>query len=142
MSAELVTVVLAGQRFGIPVLEVRDVLGPQKIARIPLASPEIAGALNLRGRIVVAIDLRIRLGLPPATESAMSVVVEHGGEPYSLLVDSVGEVLYVGDAAFEPNPPTLDAHWRAVSAGLYRLADGLLVLLDVARALDLPRRAA
>ena len=142
MSAELVTVVLAGQRFGIPVLEVRDVLGPQKIARIPLASPEIAGALNLRGRIVVAIDLRTRLGLPPATESAMSVVVEQGGEPYSLLVDNVGEVLYVGDAAFEPNPPTLDAHWRAVSAGLYRLSDGLLVLLDVARALDLPRRAA
>jgi len=142
MSIELMSVGLAGQRFGIPVLQVRDVLAPQKIARIPLAPPEVAGALNLRGRIVTAIDLRKRLGLPPGSGRAMSVVVEQGGELYSLLVDSVGEVLRLEESALERNPPTLDPQWRSVSAGIYRLEDCLLAVLDVARALELPRKPA
>ena len=81
---EYVTMTIGGQWFGIPVLSVQDVLGPQNIAMIPLAPPEVAGSLNLRGRIVTAIDPRVRLGLPDREEDAtvMSVVVEHLG--YSL----------------------------------------------------------
>src|SRR5499427_9289807 len=92
---ELVSVTVADQLFGIPVLQVQDVLGPQRITRIPLAPPEVAGSLNLRGRIVTAIDVRLCLGLDkrPAEMRGMSVVVEHGGEFYSLIVDNVGEVL-------------------------------------------------
>ena len=56
---EFVTMFINGQMFGIPVLMVQDVLGPQKITRIPLAPPEVAGSLNLRGRIVTAIDVRL-----------------------------------------------------------------------------------
>ena len=79
---EYVTMTIGGQWFGIPVLGVRDVLGPQNIAMIPLAPPEVAGSLNLRGRIVTAIDPRVRLGLPKReeNETVMSVVVEHLGE--------------------------------------------------------------
>ena len=62
----LVTLTVADQLCGVPVLAVRDILGEQTITRIPLAPPEIAGSLNLRGRIVTAIDLRRRLQLPPA----------------------------------------------------------------------------
>ena len=61
---DFVTMFIEGQMFGIPVLVVQDVLGPQKITRIPLAPPEVAGSLNLRGRIVTAIDVRMRLRLP------------------------------------------------------------------------------
>ena len=60
-----VTLTVADQLCGVPVLAVRDILGEQAITRIPLAPPEIAGSLNLRGRIVTAIDLRRRLRLPP-----------------------------------------------------------------------------
>jgi purine-binding chemotaxis protein CheW len=140
---EFVSVTSAGQLFGIPVLQVQDVLGPQRITRIPLAPPEIAGSLNLRGRIVTAVDLRTRLRLPPLPEGhqGMSVVVEHGNELYSLIVDSVGEVLSLSDADLERNPATLDPVWRDVAAGIYRLDKSLLVVLDVARALDLTARA-
>src|SRR5271170_1708726 len=92
---QYVSIVIEGQLFGIPVLIVHDVLGPQRITRVPLAPPEVAGSLNLRGRIVTAINLRRRLKLPPleADKISMSVVVDLGGELYSLLVDNVGEVL-------------------------------------------------
>jgi purine-binding chemotaxis protein CheW len=135
----LLTLTVAGQPCGVPVLAVRDVLGPQAITRIPLAPPEVAGGLNLRGRIVTALDLRRRLGLPAREAGAkpMSVVVEQSGELYSLLADAVGEVVPFAAEEAAPNPPTLDPLWREVSLGVHRQDDGLLVVLDVARVLDL-----
>jgi purine-binding chemotaxis protein CheW len=142
-NREFVTVTIADQLFGIPVLSVQDVLGPQKITRIPLAPPEVAGALNLRGRIVTAIDVRRRLDLPPraADVAGMSVVVEHKGEPYSLMIDSVGEVLSVPFEAYERNPATLNSRWREISGGIYRLDGKLLVVLEVDLLLDFTNRA-
>jgi purine-binding chemotaxis protein CheW len=141
---DFVSVTIADQVFGIPVLQVQDVLGAQRITRIPLAPAEVAGSLNLRGRIVTAIDIRMRLKLPPRAEGRqpMSVVVEHGGELYSLLVDSVGEVLSLKAGDAERNPATLDPVWREVSAGIYRLDRNLLVVLDVAKVLDFSAHAA
>jgi purine-binding chemotaxis protein CheW len=140
-SQDFVTMTIADQLFGIPVLTVQDVLGSQRITRIPLAPPEVAGALNLRGRIVTAMDVRRRLDLPSreAGKSGMSVVVDHNGELYSLIVDSVGEVLSLPNEAFERNPATLDPKWREVSAGIYRLDGKLLVVLEVSRLLDIRR---
>src|SRR5271170_3630327 len=89
---DFVTMFIEGQMFGIPVLVVQDVLGPQKITRIPLAPPEVAGSLNLRGRIVTAIDVRMRLQLPQKKAEmgeGMSVVVDMRGELYSLRSDKV-----------------------------------------------------
>ncbi len=133
----LVTLTVADQLCGIPVLGVRDVLGEQVITRIPLAPPEIAGSLNLRGRIVTAVDLRRRLGLPPAPPGAacMSLVAEQGGELYALLVDEVAEVMTLQASAFERNPPTLLPSWAEFSNGIYRLDGRLLLVLDVGRLL-------
>jgi len=140
-TKDYVTMYIENQLFGIPVLTVQDVLGPQKITRIPLAPREVAGSLNLRGRIVTAIDVRLRLGLPPrsASEKGMSVVVDQGGELYSLMVDQVGEVLSLPNAKFERNPPTLDPLWRDFSLGIYRLDGKLLVVLDVGTLLEFAR---
>ncbi|MBU6497060.1 MAG: chemotaxis protein CheW [Rhodospirillales bacterium] len=138
-----VTLSVADQLCGIPVLGVRDILAEQAITRIPLAPREVAGSLNLRGRIVTAIDLRRRLRLAdaPAGDARMSVVAEQGGELYALLVDQVSEVLNLPTSAFEPNPATLPANWAAYSAGIYRLQGRLLVVLDIARLLALSAEA-
>jgi purine-binding chemotaxis protein CheW len=138
-----VTLTVADQLCGIPVLGVRDILGEHKITRIPLAPPEIAGSLNLRGRIVTAIDLRRRLRLPaaPAGQRRMSVVAEQGGELYALLVDQVSEVMSLKAGAFERNPPTLPAAWAQFSSGIYRLDGRLLVVLDVSKLLALNESA-
>ncbi len=138
-SQDYVTMTIADQMFGIPVLQVQDVLGHQRITRIPLAPPEVAGSLNLRGRIVTAIDVRLRLNLPQmpkGNKSGMSIVVDLRGELYSLMVDSVGEVLSLANEDFERNPATLDPRWREVSTGIYRLNNQLMVVLDVPRLLN------
>ncbi len=137
---EFVTFRLAKQLLGIPVLSVHDVLKQQVITRTPLAPDWIAGVLNLRGRIVTAIDLRRRLDLPARTKDdgkGMSIVIEHRGEPYSLLIDQIGEVLMLGDEIFERNPVTLDPMWRQISAGIYRLQGELMVILDVHQLLEI-----
>jgi purine-binding chemotaxis protein CheW len=140
----IVSLQVGGQLCGLPVQAVRDVLGPQTITRVPLASPEIAGNLNLRGRIVTTIDLRKRLNLAISgdTGPAMSVVTEHGPELYALLVDRVLEVVSVAERRLAPLPPTLAAGWSRFGTGVYQLPEGLLIMLDVERLLALAPRAA
>jgi purine-binding chemotaxis protein CheW len=142
-GAAFVTLILAGQICGVAVTGVRDILAEQPITRIPLAPPEIAGSLNLRGRIVTVIDLRRRLRLPPAPEgmARMSVVAEQGGELYALLVDQVSEVMSLPASAFEPIPPTLPPSWAQFSTAICRLQGKLLVILDVGRLLALSPEA-
>jgi len=182
--SEFVTFHIAGQLFGIPVLIVQDILLPEKIASIPLAPPEVRGSINLRGRIVTVIDVRVRLGLerrsiklvdeapkqietdtPGDTETAgaaedvaavekdeaveeqpsqakvrnhmMGVTVEQHHELYTLLVDSVGDVISLSKKSYEGNPSTLDPLWREFASGVYRLDNHLMVVLDVERLLDL-----
>ena len=96
---EYVTAMVGDQLFGLPILRVQDVFVPARVTRVPLAPPEIAGVLNLRGRIVTLIDLRCRLGLPPRAGSGalMAIGVEVRGESYGLLIDSIGEVLKLDD---------------------------------------------
>lgn len=136
-SGQLLTFTLANQLFGVPVLQVNDVLGPQKITRSPLAPPAVAGVMNLRGRIVTAIDVRRCLGQEPRAEgmNSMSVVVDQDGELFSLMIDSVGDVLQLSQDTFENAPATLDAAWRSVSSGIHKLQDKILVILDVGQLL-------
>ena len=138
---DFVTFIVGNQLFGIPVLKVQDILKSEKIAKIPLAPPEVRGSINLRGRIVTVIDVRTLLGMPPRTdgkpEDSMAVTVENGPDLYTLLVDKVGDVVSLANDLFENNPGTLDAHWREFSDGVYRLKDRLLVVLAVERMLDI-----
>jgi purine-binding chemotaxis protein CheW len=138
-DTEYVTVMIDGQLFGLPISRVQDVFMPDRLTRVPLASAEIAGVLNLRGRIVTAIDLRRRLGLPARSSERppMAVGIELRGESYGLLIDSVGEVMKLADNTQEANPVNLDSKLAAVSAGVHRLDGQLLVILNVDRVLDM-----
>jgi purine-binding chemotaxis protein CheW len=134
-----VTVVTGGQLFGLRLERVRDVFVPRGLSPVPLAPPEIAGLLNLRGRIVTAIDLRRRLGLPPRSDGGTPVAVgiEERGELCGLMVDRVGDVLRLGPSTYDANPVNLDQRWAKVCAGVHRLDQNLMVVLDVDKILDL-----
>lgn len=141
---EYVTASIGGQLFGLPILRVQDVFVPERLTMVPLAPAEIAGVLNLRGRIVTLINMRRRLGLWGEQENGapMAVGVESRGESYGLLIDSVGEVLKLDDMTCEPNPSNLDPRLASVSTGIYRLDGQLLMVLDVDRVLDILVKAA
>lgn len=136
-ARDFLTIRIAGQIFGIPVLQVQDVLGELRVTKVPLAPPEVLGSLNLRGRIVTAINVRKRLGLPKdKSASNMSVVVEYDNELFSLVIDQVGDVLSLQKDSFEKTPATLDPLWKDISAGIYRLEKELLIVLDVPKLIN------
>ena len=142
-STEYVTATIGGQLFGLPIVRVQDVFIAQGLTKVPLAPPEVAGLINLRGRIVTLIDLRRRFGLGQREDanSSMAIGVELRAESYGLLIDSVGEVLKLDDVAREPNPINLDTRLARVSAGIYRLDGQLLIVVDVDRVLDIDTKA-
>lgn len=132
-EVEFVTVMIGDQLFGLPISRVQDVFSLDRLTRVPLAPPEVAGVLNLRGRIVTAIDMRVLLGLPRrgGDRTPMAVGIDHAGEAYGLLIDEVGEVMKLAAASREPTPANLDPRWAEISEGVHRLDGQLLVVLDV-----------
>lgn len=135
---QCLTVRIADQLFGIPVQEVRDIFTPRDITPIPLAPKEVAGAINLRGRILTAIDVRTKLNLPPLDGGTkqMNVSIELDGELYGLMVDKVGEVLNLAKEDFERNPSTLDSRWKAISAGIFKLDGELLIVMQTSKIIN------
>lgn len=137
-ASEFVTVSVGGQLFGLPIARVQDVFMLHQMTCVPLAPADIAGIINLRGRIVTAIDLRCRLGMLRSERApSMAVGIDCAGESYGLIVDAVGEVLKLGAETAEPVPVNLDDRLKRVASGVHRLETGLLVVLDVDRLLDL-----
>ena len=129
----LVSVRVGTATFGVPVLKVQDVIAAVRIDLVPRAPAEVAGSLNLRGRIVTAIDMTRRLAMPrrPSGQPHMSVIVEHGGELYALQVDDVGDVLWLPASSREPTPITLSPEWRQLCDGLHRLDGELMLVLSI-----------
>jgi purine-binding chemotaxis protein CheW len=139
---EYVTALVGGQLFGVRIDRVNDVFIPGRITRVPLAPAAVAGAVNLRGRVVTLIDLRKRFQLPPREDAGGMVIgVDLGGESYGLLVDSVGEVIQVPAASREENPVNLDAGWARLAGGVHALDGRLMVVLDVNRILEIQTEA-
>ena len=143
-ASEFVTAVIGGQLFGLPISRVQDVFMPERLTRVPLSSVEIAGVLNLRGRIVTVIDMRARLGLARADDGKppMAVGVDLRGESYGLLIDQIGEVLRLPEESREENPVNLDPRMAKFAGGVHRLDCQLMVVLDVDRVLELLPKAA
>jgi purine-binding chemotaxis protein CheW len=129
---EYVTLELCGQWIGIAVENVRDVVKTPTITPVSGAPAWICGVLNLRGSIVTAIDLKAWLGLSQvSTAAAISVICEHNGEFYTLLVDKAGDVIRIDPSQTLTNPPTLNARWQQLSSGVQPYKSGLLILVDL-----------
>jgi purine-binding chemotaxis protein CheW len=133
LAEDFVTVHADGVLFGLAIERVHDVFVPTGITGVPLAPREIVGLINLRGRVVTALCLRRRLGLPDREPGAacMAIGLEQGSETFALVTDGVGEVLKLGAETSEPVPINLDARWRDLASAVHRLDGRLLVILDI-----------
>ena len=125
--------------FGIDVLKVQEVMRHQGMTGVPLAPAVVKGLINLRGQIVTAIDLRLRLDLPErkTDELPMNVVARSEDGAVSLLVDEIGDVVEVSDDAFEQPPDTLQGESRELVRGVYKLPRQLLHVLQLEKMVQL-----
>lgn len=139
MSKQFCTFYLGPQLFGVEVLKIQEVLRYQEITEVPLAPAVIRGLLNLRGSIVATLDLRRRFGMPPLEDGSLptNVVSQTSTGLISLLVDRIGDVVEVDQESFEASPETLEGESRELIEGVYKLPSGLLLVLNVERALEL-----
>jgi purine-binding chemotaxis protein CheW len=141
LSRQYCTFWVGGLYLGISVGDVQEVLRHQGLIEVPRSSDSVRGLINLRGQIVVAIDLRTRLGVTEHDDStlpAMNVVVRSRGELVGFLVDEVDDVIDTADAVLELAPTTLPSTLRDVTLGVVALPDSLLFVLDPDRAADIP----
>jgi purine-binding chemotaxis protein CheW len=141
-SRQLCTFFLDSLHFGVPVGDVQEVLAEQATTPVPRAHEAVAGLINLRGLIVPAIDLRRRLQLasPAPSTPAVNIVLRRGAGLVSLLADRIGDVFEVDESLFEAPPETVQGITRALIRGAYKLEEGLLLVLDTNKALDLAHR--
>lgn len=140
----LCTFRLGDMLLGVDVRAVQEVLRDADLTPVPHAAAAICGLINLRGEIAIAMDLRTRLGMAPAEdrEGQTHVVVASVGEPVSLLVDEIGDVIDVGPDRYEPPPVTMDPLTAELVLGTYKLDDELLLVLDVPRVVAAPAEQA
>lgn len=153
VTESLCTFVIGDQLMGLPALRIQEVLRPRPLTPVPLTPSAVLGLMNLRGQIVTAIDLRQRLGYPPAAPAApagpddaasaegdvdvgtgVAIVVETDDGLVSLLVDTFGDVIEVDASAVRPPPATLNGPIRPYTRGVLTLEERLVLVLDVDRA--------
>lgn len=132
------TFTVAGLTFGLAVDQVQEVLRHQEMTVVPKAPESIRGLINLRGQIVTAVDLRIRLDLPPRPDDAlpMNVIVRAGTEVVSLLVDDIGDVMDADGLELEDVPANLPPTVASALLGVVSLPTSILLVLDADRAIE------
>jgi purine-binding chemotaxis protein CheW len=134
----LCTFRVADHLLGLDIAVVQEVLRRQEITRLPLAAPTVQGVINLRGRIVPAVDLRRCLDLPAAgagIESSNIVVRGREDAAVSLLVDEIGDVVTVPASSYERAPETMHGPARELIHGVFPLHDRLVLELDLGKVL-------
>jgi purine-binding chemotaxis protein CheW len=139
-SRQFSTFFVDGLYFGIEVLEVQEVLRYQPMTPVPLAPEVIEGLINLRGQIIVAIDMRRRLKLAPRPDgqTPMNMVVRSEEGAVSLLVDEIGDVIEAPLDSFEQPPETMRSEQREIIDGVCKLDGRLLLVLNTRGALRTP----
>jgi purine-binding chemotaxis protein CheW len=132
-TVQYATFEVADQLFGLEVNRVQEVLSFSEYTPVPLAPDYVGGLFNLRGQVIAALDLQVRLGLPPrdlTAGEAMNVIVRLEDESVSLLVDRIGDVVELDDAAAEPPPDTLAGPIRDLITATFPVEGRLMLALD------------
>lgn len=130
---EMCSVRVGEMLLGMPISHILEIIGSVRPQPVPLAPPFVGGLVHYRGDVLTTVSLRHLLGIAPSELPQPVLVLENPGGCFGVLVDAVGEVMTVSPEAYEPNPATLGGTRKRIFTGAYKLADGLLVVLDPAR---------
>ncbi|ADB58427.1 chemotaxis protein CheW [Archaeoglobus profundus] len=138
-TIQVIVFSLGEERYGVDITQVREIIRPTKITRIPNAPDFVEGVINLRGQITTIINLRKRFGLPPKEidNDTRIIVVEYNDAVIGMMVDTVNEVKYLTSDDIEPLPSIVTSRSEAkFLKGVGKLPDGLLILIDLNKVLS------
>jgi len=141
-DGKYLTFTLVKEDYGLEILKVREIIGMLDITAIPQTPVFIKGVINLRGRVIPVIDLRLKFGLPPLDygESTCIIVVEvkseMGAVQMGVVVDSVSEVLNISGADIEPAPSFGSRLQNRYLLGIAKTRGAIKILLDIDRVLS------
>lgn len=132
---QLVTFEVGGEEFAVDILSVQEINRMMDLTRVPQAPPEVEGVINLRGKIIPVLDLRKRFGMDTGERSEQNriVVVEINKRVLGFIVDRVHEVLRIDGSIVEPAPDMVSSIDSDFIAGVGKLDDRLLILLDLTK---------
>jgi purine-binding chemotaxis protein CheW len=127
------TVFVGGEIFGLPVENTHTIFRIASVTSVPLSHGDIAGLVNLRGKIVTAVSLRKRLHMAAdaTIQNALAIGIEFRGENFALIVDQVGDVLSLARSAQIPVPSHFQPQKSRLTTGLYRVGNLLIPILDI-----------
>ena len=132
---QLVTFEVAGEEYAVDILAVQEINRMMEVTRVPQSPLEVEGVINLRGRIIPVIDIRMRFGMEKGERDQHSriIVVEVGGRVLGFIVDCVHEVMRIRQSIVDAPPPMAGTAGADFIAGVGKLDDRLLLLLDLDR---------
>jgi len=135
---QLVTFKLGGQKYAVPILKVQEINNMKEITSIPNSPPFLAGAINLRGKVIPVVNLGMKFGLENTgvLEAAKIVIMDIRGVIMGIIVDSVSDVLRISRDVVEPPPPVSSNISTEFIAGIAKLDEGLVIMLDMDKLLD------
>ncbi len=136
-SGKYLTFVLADESYGLEILKVREIIGTMAITPVPKTPAYVKGVINLRGRVIPVVDLRIKFGLEEAevTEETCIIVVDVNGAQTGIFVDTVDEVLDIVGEEIEEAPDFGVGVDTEYILGVAKTNDEVKILLDIDRVL-------
>jgi purine-binding chemotaxis protein CheW len=140
-SASYITFKLGDEEYGIELVKLRELIGLLEITRLPRARPHIRGLINLRGKVIPVVDLRIKFGMPPAEPTHQSVIMVvqldagNAGSTAGILVDEVLEVRAIPKEEVEPSPNLSEHVDMSFIQGVGKVDTRVVFLLDIERIL-------
>ncbi len=136
LGGKYLTFSLAGEEYGLEILKVREIIGIMDITAIPQVPPDVKGVINLRGKVIPVIDLRLKFGIDPTeyTDQTCIVVVDVGAL-VGVIVDTVQEVLDISDEQIDPPPPLGASVDTTFILGMGKIKDDVKILLDIDKVL-------
>lgn len=137
-DGKYLTFVLGEEEYGLEILKVREIIGLMEITNVPQTPDFIKGVINLRGKVIPVIDLRLKFGMEPVehTEETCIIVVDIGGSLMGTLVDTVSEVLNVTQEQIEPSPSFGSRIKTDFILGMGKIKDKVIILLEIEKVLS------
>ncbi len=141
LAGKYLTFQLANEHYGLEILKVQEIIGMMKVTQVPKAPPYVRGVVNLRGKVIPVLDLRVKFGLNMVSDSEKTCIIvlqiAAGGQPLvmGVIVDEVSEVLEVRSEQIEPPPAFADQVDSRFLMGMGKLGNKVVMLLDADRVL-------